>query len=98
MNLWLSGMIRLFDPQIRVLVTARDSAIQARRRSHPDMNIFEDRDFEVIAECDIDIEAQGIAKPLGVRLERARSMNTDPTFIAGLADIAAEALRPATVA
>jgi hypothetical protein len=57
-NLWLSGMIRLFDPQIRVLVAARDSAIQARRRSHPDMNIFEDRDFEVIAECDIDIEAQ----------------------------------------
>ena len=47
---------------------------------------------------DIDIEAQGVAKPLGVRLERARSMNTDPTFIAGLADIAADALRPATVA
>ena len=47
---------------------------------------------------DIDIEAQGLAKPLGVRLERARSMNTDPTFIAGLADIAAGALRPAAVA
>ncbi len=47
---------------------------------------------------DIDIEAQGVAKPLGVRLERARSMNTDPTFIAGLADIAAESLRPAAVA
>ena len=47
---------------------------------------------------DIDIEAQGVARPLGVRLERARSMNTDPTFIAGLADIAADALRPATVA
>ena len=47
---------------------------------------------------DIDIEAQGVAKPLGVRLERARSMNTDPTFIAGLADIAAEALRPAAAA
>jgi ferrochelatase len=47
---------------------------------------------------DIDIEAQGVARPLGVRLERARSMNTDPTFIAGLADIAAAALRPMTVA
>ncbi len=47
---------------------------------------------------DIDIEAQGVARPLGVRLERARSMNTDPTFIAGLADIAADALRPTTVA
>jgi ferrochelatase len=47
---------------------------------------------------DIDIEAQAVARPLGVRLERARSMNTDPTFIGGLADIAAEALRPMTVA
>ena len=47
---------------------------------------------------DIDIEAQGVARPLGMRLERARSMNTDPTFIAGLADIAAGSLRPAAVA
>ena len=43
---------------------------------------------------DIDIEAQGVAREAGIRLERARSMNTDPTFIAGLADIAAAALRP----
>jgi ferrochelatase len=47
---------------------------------------------------DIDIEAQGVAQPLGVRLERARSMNTDPTFISGLADIAAGVLRPIIVA
>jgi ferrochelatase len=45
---------------------------------------------------DIDIEAQGVASEAGIRLERARSMNTDPTFIAGLADIAAAALRPMT--
>ena len=43
---------------------------------------------------DIDIEAQGVAREAGIRLERARSMNTDPTFIAGLAEIAAAALRP----
>ncbi len=43
---------------------------------------------------DIDIEAQGVAREVGIRLERARSMNTDPTFIAGLADIAVAALRP----
>jgi ferrochelatase len=41
---------------------------------------------------DIDIEAQGVAAEAGIRLERARSMNTDPTFIAGLADIAVDAL------
>ena len=47
---------------------------------------------------DIDIEAQGVARQAGIRLERARSMNTDPTFIAGLADLAAGALRPSTAA
>ncbi len=41
---------------------------------------------------DIDIEAQAVARELGVRLERARSMNDDPTFIAGLADVALVAL------
>jgi protoporphyrin/coproporphyrin ferrochelatase len=47
---------------------------------------------------DIDIEAQAVAQGAGIRLERARSMNTEPTFIAGLADIAAAALRPVAVA
>ncbi len=47
---------------------------------------------------DIDIEAQAVALEAGVHLERARSMNTDPTFIAGLADIAAAALGPVAVA
>jgi ferrochelatase len=41
---------------------------------------------------DIDIEAQGVAAPLGMRIERARSLNDDPTFIAGLADVAGRAL------
>jgi ferrochelatase len=43
---------------------------------------------------DIDIEAQGVAREAGIRIERARSMNTDPVFIAGLADIAAASLAP----
>ncbi len=41
---------------------------------------------------DIDIEAQAVARDVGVRLERARSMNDDPIFIAGLADVAVAAL------
>jgi ferrochelatase len=44
---------------------------------------------------DIDVEAQAVARDVGVRLERARSMNDDPTFIAGLADIATAALSEA---
>ncbi len=45
---------------------------------------------------DIDIEAQAVASEVGIRLERARSMNDDPTFIAGLADLAVESLVPAS--
>jgi ferrochelatase len=41
---------------------------------------------------DIDIEAQAVAREAGIRLERARSMNDDPTFIGGLADLVAAAL------
>jgi ferrochelatase len=41
---------------------------------------------------DIDIEAQAVAGEAGIHLERARSMNDDPTFIAGLADLAETAL------
>ncbi len=41
---------------------------------------------------DIDIEAQEAAHTRGIRLERARSMNDDPTFIAGIADVLARRL------
>jgi ferrochelatase len=47
---------------------------------------------------DIDIEAQAVAREAGVRLERARSMNDDPTFIAGLADIGETALEARPIA
>ncbi len=41
---------------------------------------------------DIDIQARAVARDCGVRLERARAMNDDPTFIAALADVATAAL------
>jgi protoporphyrin/coproporphyrin ferrochelatase len=41
---------------------------------------------------DLDIEARGVAQEVGIHLERARSMNTDPVFIAALADVALAAL------
>ena len=47
---------------------------------------------------DIDIEARAVAAEVGIRLERTRSMNDDPTFIAGLADVASTALFGAGVA
>ncbi|MGZ6270126.1 MAG: ferrochelatase [Candidatus Limnocylindrales bacterium] len=44
---------------------------------------------------DIDIEAQSVARDLGLTVERARSMNDDPTFIAGIADVLQRRLAPA---
>jgi ferrochelatase len=41
---------------------------------------------------DIDIEAQEVARELGIALERARAMNDDPVFVAGIADILERAL------
>ena len=48
---------------------------------------------------DIDVEARAVASEFGIRLERARSMNDDPMFIAGLADLVVDALadRPLAV-
>ena len=43
---------------------------------------------------DIDIEAQSVARSAGIRIERARSLNDDPIFIAGLADVVDRALQP----
>lgn len=66
-NRWLSAMVRLFQPQIAALVNARDAALVARRKAHPDRDVFEDREFEVLSETGIDIEAQrqAISQALG---------------------------------
>lgn len=65
-NMWVSSMVRLFDPQIRALIAARDVAVAAWRAGHPDTNVFEDRDFEIAADLAVDIDAQrdAIAKAL----------------------------------
>ena len=60
-NMWVSAMAQLFDPQIRALVVARDVAVAAWRDGHPGANVFEDRDFEVAAALHIDIDTQSDA-------------------------------------
>jgi len=60
-NMWVSSMVRLFDPQIRDLVAARDVAVAAWRDGHKESDVFEDRDFEVAADLAIDIDGQRAA-------------------------------------
>lgn len=57
-NRWLTAIVRLFRPQIEALVIARDAALALRRKAHPDRDVFEDRDFEVLSEIKIDVDVQ----------------------------------------
>jgi ferrochelatase len=45
---------------------------------------------------DIDIEARAVAREVGIRMERVRSMNDDPTFISAIADVTTRALDAGT--
>lgn len=57
-NRWVTAILRLFKPQIVQLLHERDAALEARRAAYPDRDVFEDKDFEVLSETSIDIEAQ----------------------------------------
>jgi hypothetical protein len=57
-NRWISGMVRLFRPQIVSLIDARDKAIEVWKERYPDRNVFEDNDLEITSALDIDIDTQ----------------------------------------
>lgn len=57
-NRWISAMIQLFYPQIVNLLKKRDAAIEAWRRSHPGVDVFEDRGLEVTSSIDISVDEQ----------------------------------------
>lgn len=54
-NLWITNMIALFQPQIEDLLIKRDLKIEEWKKQKPDTNIYEDRDFEVTAYLDINL-------------------------------------------
>ncbi len=57
-NRWISGLVRLFRPQIADLITARDQAVAEWRESHPNENPFEDRGLEVTSKLEISVDDQ----------------------------------------
>jgi hypothetical protein len=57
-NRWLTGMLRLFRPQIEALVQQRDERVRAWQRQYPDVNTFEDRRLEVTSQVPVDVDAQ----------------------------------------
>lgn len=57
-NRWVTGMIRLFHPQISALLKARDERVAAWEAEHGDRNVYEDRDLEITSLVDISIDDQ----------------------------------------
>lgn len=55
---WVTGMVRLFRPQVEALVTARDVAIAAWVADHPGEDVYEDRRLQVTSEVGIDVTDQ----------------------------------------
>lgn len=65
-NLWLTAMFRLFRPQITALITTRDTAFAAHA-NQSQADPFDDRNFETITECSIDIDRQMAAIDAALR-------------------------------
>lgn len=57
-NRWITGMVRLFRPQIEALIHERDRAVAAWATGHPGGDVYEDRGLEVTSHCDIRVEEQ----------------------------------------
>lgn len=58
LNRWVSAIIHLFRPQIAVLLRERDTAIAQWRIDHPERDVFEDRQLQIVSETPIDLLAQ----------------------------------------
>jgi len=57
-NIWVTSTIRLFRPQIEWLLQARDATINEWAKSHPDNDVYEDRDLEVTSQLHINVDEQ----------------------------------------
>ena len=57
-NRWVGAMVRLFWPQVMLLLKARDQVIENWSAQNPDRDTFEDRGLEVASQAGVDVEAQ----------------------------------------
>ena len=55
-NIWLTAVIRLYKPLIAALLLERDRKMEEWQASHPDEDVFEDRELEVTSEIRISVE------------------------------------------
>ncbi|MBL4719625.1 MAG: hypothetical protein JKY20_00635 [Alphaproteobacteria bacterium] len=57
-NMWVSSMVALFQPQIAALIDARDVTIENWGKSYTKEDVFEDRALEITSELLIDVDSQ----------------------------------------
>ncbi len=57
-NIWVTATVRLFRPQIEWLLRQRDQTIGAWEQSHPDVDVYEDRELEITSQINIDVDTQ----------------------------------------
>lgn len=70
-NIWITGMVTLFRPQARLLVKARDEAVERWMASHPERNTFEDRELEVTSELAVNVDDQIEAVARAIKAKQA---------------------------
>ena len=73
-NRWVSAMVRLFWPQIILLLKARDQVIENWETQNPGQDALEDRRLEVASQAEVDVEAQIAALEAALK---ARSRSAD---------------------
>jgi Domain of unknown function (DUF6969) len=57
-NIWINNMFSLFRPQIEELIRMRDAKIAEWIETHPDQDVFEDRELGVTSVRKISVERQ----------------------------------------
>ena len=57
-NIWITSMLRLFWPQIRELLKARDEVIRKWALEHPGVDVFEDRGLDLTSIMEINVDEQ----------------------------------------
>lgn len=78
-NRWITGLVRLFRPQIVGLLRERDAAVARWAQAHPDAYVYEDRELEVASQCFIAVEEQMAALERTLRgVRRRRSVLPEP--------------------
>lgn len=55
-NRWLTGMVRLYRPELEALLAHRDVVVGQWAQAYPDQDVYEDRKLEVTGEIRISIK------------------------------------------